>query len=29
MKDKNYPILIDEEGGKVTRLSGFLNNSMI
>ena len=21
MKDKNYPILIDEEGGKVTRLS--------
>jgi beta-N-acetylhexosaminidase len=28
MKDKNYPILIDEEGGKVTRLSGFLNNSM-
>ena len=28
MKDKNYPILIDEEGGKVTRLSNFLNNSL-
>ena len=26
MKDKKYPILIDEEGGKVTRLSNFLNN---
>ena len=27
MKDKNYPILVDEEGGRVTRLSNFLNNS--
>jgi len=27
MKDNKYPILIDEEGGKVTRLSNFLNNS--
>ncbi|MBA1339673.1 MAG: beta-N-acetylhexosaminidase [Pelagibacterales bacterium] len=27
MKDKKYPILIDEEGGRVTRLSNFLNNS--
>jgi beta-N-acetylhexosaminidase len=27
MKDKKYPILIDEEGGKVTRLSNFLNNT--
>ena len=27
MKDKRYPILIDEEGGRVTRLSNFLNNS--
>ena len=27
MKDKKYPILIDEEGGKVSRLSSFLNNS--
>jgi beta-N-acetylhexosaminidase len=27
MKDKNYPILIDEEGGKVSRLSNFLNNT--
>ena len=27
MKDKNYPILIDEEGGRVTRLSNILNNS--
>ena len=28
MKDKRYPILIDEEGYKVTRLSNFLNNSI-
>ena len=27
MKDKKYPILIDEEGGRVTRLSNFLNNT--
>lgn len=27
MKDKNYPILIDEEGGKVSRLSNILDNS--
>jgi len=27
MKDKKYPILVDEEGGRVTRLSNFLNNS--
>jgi beta-N-acetylhexosaminidase len=27
MKDKKYPILIDEEGGKVSRLSNFLDNS--
>ena len=27
MKDKKYPILIDEEGGRVTRLISFLNNS--
>ena len=27
MKDKEYPILIDEEGGKVTRVSSFLNNT--
>ena len=27
MKDKKYPILIDEEGGKVSRLSYFLDNS--
>ena len=26
MKDKKYPILIDEEGGRVARLSNFLNN---
>jgi len=26
MKDKKYPILIDEEGGRVTRLSNFINN---
>jgi len=29
MKDSNYPIIIDEEGGRVTRLSGFLNNSLL
>jgi len=27
MQDKKYPILIDEEGGKVSRLSNFLNNT--
>ena len=27
MKDRRYPILIDEEGGQVTRLSNLLNNS--
>ena len=27
MKDKKYPILIDEEGGKVTRVSSILNNT--
>jgi len=27
MKDNKYPILIDEEGGRVTRLSNFLDNS--
>jgi beta-N-acetylhexosaminidase len=27
MNDKKYPILIDEEGGKVSRLSSFLNNT--
>jgi beta-N-acetylhexosaminidase len=27
MKDKKYPILIDEEGGLVSRLSNFLDNS--
>ena len=28
MIDKKYPILVDEEGGAVTRLSNFLNNSI-
>ena len=27
MKDNKYPILIDEEGGRVTRLSNFIDNS--
>ena len=27
-KDKNYPILIDEEGGKVSRLNSFIDNSI-
>ncbi len=27
-KDSNYPILIDEEGGKVTRLKNFIDNSI-
>ena len=27
MNDNKFPILIDEEGGRVTRLSSFLNNS--
>ena len=26
--DSNYPILIDEEGGKVSRLSKFIDNSI-
>jgi beta-N-acetylhexosaminidase len=26
MRDKKYPILVDEEGGKVSRISNFLNN---
>ena len=26
--DKNYPILIDEEGGRVSRLSKFIDNSI-
>jgi beta-N-acetylhexosaminidase len=28
MKDNRFPILIDEEGGRVTRLSNFLDNSI-
>ena len=28
MKDKKFPILIDEEGGRVSRLSNFLDNSI-
>ena len=28
MKDKKYPILIDEEGGKVSRFSNFIDNSL-
>jgi beta-N-acetylhexosaminidase len=28
MRDKFYPILIDEEGGKVSRLSNFLDNKL-
>ncbi len=28
MRDKKYPILIDEEGGRVSRLSNFLDNSV-
>jgi beta-N-acetylhexosaminidase len=27
MSDKKYPILVDEEGGRVTRMSNFLDNS--
>ena len=27
-KDKNYPILIDEEGGKVSRLNKFIDSSL-
>ena len=27
MKDKKYPILIDEEGGRVTRLSNLIKNN--
>ena len=27
MRDKKFPILIDEEGGRVSRLSNFLDNS--
>ena len=26
--DKHYPIMIDEEGGKVTRLKKFIDNSI-
>ena len=29
MKDKKFPILIDEEGGMVSRLSNFINNSSL
>ena len=28
MRDRKYPILIDEEGGRVSRLSNFLDNSL-
>ena len=28
MKDRKFPILIDEEGGRVSRLSNFLDNSV-
>ena len=28
MRDKKYPILIDEEGGEVTRLQGIINNKL-
>ena len=28
MKDNKYPILVDEEGGRVTRFSNFLDNSI-
>ena len=28
MKDKKYPILVDEEGGRVSRLSNYLDNSV-
>ena len=27
MKDKKFPILIDEEGGRVSRLSNFFDNT--
>ena len=27
-KDKNYPILIDEEGGRISRLKKIINNSL-
>ena len=27
-KDKNYPIMIDQEGGRVNRLTNFLNNDL-
>ena len=27
-KDKNYPILIDEEGGQISRLNKFIDNSI-
>ena len=27
-KDKNYPILIDEEGGKVSRLNKFIDSTI-
>ena len=28
IKDKKYPILIDEEGGRVSRFSNFIDNSL-
>ncbi len=28
LKDKNYPVLIDEEGGKVSRLNSIINNHL-
>ena len=28
LKDKNYPVLIDEEGGKVSRLNSIINNQL-
>ena len=29
MQDKKFPIMIDEEGGRVSRLSNFLDNSAL
>ena len=28
MKDKKFPILVDEEGGRVSRLSNFIDNAV-
>ena len=28
LKDKNYPVLIDEEGGRVSRLNSIINNQL-